>query len=135
MAFKANAIEIEDLALLTLASAPVLRERWQVRTVCAISRAHANDYRAVFMYHRIKVINRLEIPGNFLLSGLDDLCFLTIDELLYLGCLLHDAIEPIDTRDIGVKIQTQRGTDAQKSRYRDCVHVLVKLLMLMRGTT
>ena len=76
------------------------------------------------MYHRIKVINRLEIPGNFLLSGLDDLFFLTIDELLYLGCLLHDAIEPIDTRDIGAKIQTQRGIDAQKSRYRDCVLVI-----------
>ena len=76
------------------------------------------------MGHRVKVINCLEIPGNFLLSGLDDLFFLTIDELLYLRCFLHDAIEPIDTRDIGAKIQTQRGIDAQKSRYRDRVLVI-----------
>ena len=78
------------------------------------------------MGHRIKVINRLHIPGNFLLSGLDDLFFLTIDELLYLRCFLHDAIEPIDTRDIGAKIQTQRGIDTQKSRYRDCVLAIDK---------
>src|SRR6266446_6312473 len=126
MAFKANAVKIEDLALLKLGTAPDRRERWQVGTVCAISRVHANDYRAVFMGHRIKVINRLQVAGNFLLSGLDDLCFLTIDELLYLRCFLHDTIEPIDTRHIGAKIQAQRGIDAQKSRYRDCVLVIDK---------
>src|SRR6266576_5463576 len=119
MALKANSVKIEDLALLKFGAAPDRRQRWQVGTVCAIACAHANDYRAVFMGHRIKVINCLEIPGNFLLSGLDDLFFLTIDDLLYLRCFLHHAIEPIDTRDIGAKIQTQRGIDAQKSRYRD----------------
>ena len=124
MTIEPDAIEIENLALLELGTAPDRRERWQAGAVCAISRAHANDYRAVFMGHRIKVINRLEIPGNFLLSGLDDLFFLTIDELLYLRCFLHDAIEPIDTRHIGAKIQTQRGIDAQKSRYRDRVLVI-----------
>ena len=76
------------------------------------------------MRHRVKVINRLEITGNFLLSGLDDLFFLTIDELLYLSCFLHDAIEPIDAGDIGAKIETQRRIDAQESRNRDCVLVI-----------
>ena len=70
------------------------------------------------------MINRLEIPGNFLLGGLNDLFFLIVDKLLNLCCLLQDAIEPIDTRDIGAKIQTQRGIDAQKPRYRDGVLVI-----------
>ena len=76
------------------------------------------------MSDRIKVINRLEVPGNFLLSGLDDLFFLTVDELLYLRCFLDDPIEPIDTGDIGAKIQIQRGIDAQKSRDPDRVIVI-----------
>src|SRR5215475_6777023 len=100
MSFKANAVKIEDLALLKLGTAPDRCERWQSVTFCAIACAHANDYRAVFTGHRVKVINRFEITGNFLFSGLDDLFFLTIDELLELGCFLHDAIEPIDPRDI-----------------------------------
>src|SRR5215470_12213501 len=119
MAFKADAIKVEDLAFLKLGAAPDRRERWQAGIVCAISRAHANDDGAVFMRHRIKMINCLQITGNFILSGFDDLFFLTIDELLYLRCFLHDAIEPIDTGGIGAKIQTLRGIDAQKSRYRD----------------
>ena len=52
------------------------------------------------MSHRVKVINGLEITGNFLLSGLNDLLFLAIDDLLNLGCFLYDPIEPIDTSDI-----------------------------------
>src|SRR5258705_3349079 len=99
MTVEPDAIEIEDLALLELGTAPDRRQRWQVGTVCTISRAHANDYRAVSIGHRVNVINRLEIPGNLLLSGLDDLFFLTVDNLLYLRCFLHDAIDPIDTRD------------------------------------
>src|SRR5437762_8907511 len=86
MTIEPDAIEIENLAFLELGTAPDRRERGQRGAVCAISRAHANDYRAMFMGHRVKVINRLEIPGNFLLSSLDDLFFLTIDELLYLRC-------------------------------------------------
>src|SRR5262252_1828145 len=99
MTFEANAVKIEDLALLKLGAAPDRRQRWQLGTVCAIACAHPNDYRAVFMRNRIKMINRLEIVGDFLLSGLDDLFFLTIDKLLYLCYLLHDAIEPIHTGD------------------------------------
>ena len=124
MTVEADAVQIENFALLEFGASPDRRERWQMGTVCAISCAHANDDRAMFMSHRVKVINRLEIPGNFLLSGLDDLFFLTIDELLYLRCFLHHAIEPIDAGDIGAKIQAQRGIDAQKSRYRDCVLVI-----------
>src|SRR5919106_5468844 len=124
MALKADAVKIEDLALLKLGTAPDRRQRWQLGTVCAIACAHANDYRAVFVGHRIKVVNRIEIPRDFLLSGLDDLFFLTINELLYLCCFLHDAIKPIDTSHIGAKIQTQRGIDAQKSRDRDRVLVI-----------
>src|SRR5262249_46374875 len=124
MPLKPNAVKIEDLTLLKLATAPYRRQRWQAVSVCAIACAHANDYRAVFMGHRIKVINRLEIAGSFLLSRLDNLLFLTIDKLLYLRCFLHDAIEPIDTRDIGTKIQMQRGIDAQESRYCDRVAVI-----------
>src|SRR6516165_8493660 len=112
MTIKANAVKIEDLALLKLGTSPDRRQRWQAGTICAIACAHANDYRAVFMSHRVKVINRLEIPWNFLLGGLGDLFFPTIDNLLYLRCFLHDAIEPIDTRDIGAKIQIQGGIDA-----------------------
>src|SRR5215469_7884276 len=123
MTVEPNTVEIEDLALLKLRTAPDRRERWQMITVSAVVCAHANDYRAVFMGDRIKVINSLEIPWNFLFSGLNDLLFLTIDDLLYLCCLLHNAIEPIDTGDIGAKVQTQRGIDAQESRYRDCLLV------------
>src|SRR5262249_45264925 len=111
MAIKANAVKIEDLAFLKLCTTPDRRQRRQVDTVCAIVCAHANDYRAVFMGHRVKVVNRLEMPGNFLLSALDDLFFLTIDELLCLRCFLRNAIEPIDARNIGAKIETQRGID------------------------
>src|SRR6516225_3990123 len=104
MPFKANAVKIEDLALLKLGTAPDRRQRWQVGTICAIACAHANDDRAMFVGHRVKVINCLEITWDFLLSGLDDLLFLTFDDLLYLRCFLHDTIEPIDTGDIGAKI-------------------------------
>src|SRR5215831_11130677 len=124
MAFEADAIEIENFTLPKLGTAPDRRQRWQMGTVCTIACAHANDDRAVFMGHRIKVINCLQISRNFLLSGLDDLFFLAIDKLLYLGCFLHDTIEPIDTSNIGAKIQIQRGIDAQKSRYRDRVLVI-----------
>src|SRR5438093_8514998 len=64
MTIEPDAIEIEDIALLKLGTAPDRRERWQVGTVCAISSAHANGYRTVFMDHRIKVINSLQTPGN-----------------------------------------------------------------------
>src|SRR5215831_17636439 len=124
MAFEADAVEIEDFALLKLGTAPDRRQRWQVGTVCAIACAHANDYRTVFMGHRIKVINRLEMPRDFLLSGLDDLFFLTIDELYYLCRFLHETIEPIDTGNIGAKIQAQRGIYPQKSCHRNCVPVI-----------
>src|SRR5215475_8485089 len=124
MTFKANAVQVEDLALLKLGAAPDRRQRWQVGTVCAVSCPHANDQRAMFMSYRVKVINRLEIPGNFLLGGLKDLFFLTVDELLYLGCFLDDPIKPIDPGDVGAKIETQRGINAQKSRYRNRVLVI-----------
>src|SRR4029077_2353284 len=84
------------------------------------------------MHHGAKMINRLEISGNFLLSGLDDLFFLTIDDLLYLRCFLHDAIEPIDARNIGAKIQAQRRIDAQKPRNRDGMLVIDQKRMLLR---
>src|SRR5437879_7827359 len=135
MTIEPDAMEIENLALLKLGAAPDRCERWQVGTVCAISSAHANDYRAVFVGHRVKVINRLEIPGNFLLGGLDDLFFLSIDELIYLRCFLHDAVQPIDTRDIGAKIQTERRIDAQKSRNRHGLLVADQKRMLLRWTT
>src|SRR6266480_6685899 len=67
MTIEPDAIEIENLALLKLGTAPDWRERGQAGAVYAISRAHANDYLAVFTGHRIKVINCLEIPGDFLL--------------------------------------------------------------------
>jgi hypothetical protein len=95
-----------------------------VRALCTITGAHANDDRAVFMRHRVKVINRFAISRNFLLRRFDDFFFLTIDDLLYLRCFLHHAIEPIDTRDIGAKIQAQRRIDAQKSRDGDRVLVI-----------
>src|SRR5262245_13034646 len=100
MTLEANAVKIEDLALLKFGTAPDRCQRWQMVTICAIACAHANDYRAVFMSHRVKVINSLKITGNLLLSGLNDLLFLTIDELLYLSCFLYDAIKPIDPGDI-----------------------------------
>ena len=78
----------------------------------------------MFVRHRVKVINRLEIPGNFLLSCLDYLFFLAIDDLLYLGCFLHHPIQPIDAGDVGAKIEAKRGIDAQKSRNRDRVLVV-----------
>src|SRR5215467_14364002 len=109
MTVEPNAVEIEDLALLKLGTAPDGRERWQVIAVSAVVCPHANDYRAVFMGDRIKVINSLEIPWNFLFSGLDDLLFLTIDHFFCLRCFLHNAIWPIDAGDIGAKIQAKRG--------------------------
>ncbi len=112
MALKANAVEIENLALLKLGTAPDRRQRWQVSAVCTIACAHPNDDRAVSMSDRVQVIHCLQISGNFFLAGLNDLFFLTIDDLLYLRCFLHDAIEPIDASDIGAKIQIQRGIDA-----------------------
>src|SRR5262249_16015642 len=123
MALEANAVKIEDLALLKLGTAPDRRQRWQVGTVCAISCAQANDYRAVFMSHRVKVINRLQIPGNFLLSGLNDLLFLTVYDLLHFRRPFHGAVQPIDARDVRTKIEAQRWIDAHKSRYRDRVLV------------
>ena len=84
------------------------------------------------MGHRVKVINRFEISRNFLLCRFDDFLFLTIDELLYLRCFLHHAIQPIDTRDIGAKIQAQRRIDAQKSRNRDGMLVIDQKRMLLR---
>src|SRR6516162_4074161 len=104
MPVEPNAVEIEDLALLKLGTAPDGSERRQVITVSTVVCAHANDYRAVFMGDGIKVINSLEIPWDFLFSGLNDLFFLTIYELLNLRCFFYNAIEPIDTGDIGAKI-------------------------------
>src|SRR5262245_18578019 len=124
MAFEANAVKIEDLALLKLGAAPNRRQRWQVSAVGAIACAHANDDRSVFMGHRIKVINRLKVTGDFLLGRLNNLFLLAIDDLLYLRGFLRHANEPIDTGDIGAKIQIQRWIDAQKSRYRDRVLVI-----------
>src|SRR6476619_7720471 len=95
-----------------------------MRTLCTITGAHTNNDWAMFMPHRVKVINCLEVPGNFLLSGLDYLFFLAIDYLLYLGCFLHHPIQPIDAGDVGAKIEAQRGIAAQKSRYRDRVLVI-----------
>ena len=61
MAVEANAVEIENLALLEFGAAPDRRERWQARALCTIAGPHANDHRAVFVRHRVKVINRFEI--------------------------------------------------------------------------
>src|ERR1700758_2354893 len=95
-----------------------------MRALCTIPGAHANNHRSMLMPHRVEVITRLEIPGNFLLSGLDDLFFLIIDDLLYLRCFLYDAIEPINTRDIRAKIQTQRGVVTEKSRDGESVFII-----------
>src|SRR5690349_14638271 len=119
MPIEPDSVEIINLPFLKLCASPDRRERRQSRGLGAVTCAHPNDHWAVFMSHRIKVINGLEIPGNFLLGGFNDLLFLAIDELLYFGCFLYDAIEPIDTSDIGAKIQTQRGIDAQEPRDLD----------------
>jgi len=107
---RTDAIQIEDLALLKLAlrQIGVSDGKW-VASARSLVRMRMTTGPCLWVIE-LKVINCLEIPGNFLLSGLDNLFFLTIDELLYLRCFLHDAIEPIDTRDIGAKIQTQRGS-------------------------
>src|ERR671923_2621850 len=86
------------------------------------------------MSHRVRVINRLEIPGNFLFSGLDNLLFLSINELLYLRCFLHDAIEPIDTGDVGAKIEAKRWIDAQESCDCDGVVIVDQKGMLLGWT-
>ena len=84
------------------------------------------------MRHRVKVINCFEIPRNFLLSGLDYLFFLTIDDLLHLSCFLHHGIQPIDAGDVGAKIEAQHRIDAQESRNRDGMLVINQKRMLLR---
>src|SRR4030095_1789575 len=104
MAFEANTVKIENLALLKFRAAPDRRERWQTRARPAIIRAHSNNHRPMFMRHGVQMIDRFEITGNFLLGRFDDLLFLAVDELLYFRRLFRDAIQPIDSRDVGAKI-------------------------------
>ena len=78
------------------------------------------------------MINRFEIAGDFLLDRFDDFLFLAIDQPFYLCRFLHGAIQPIDARDVGAKIEAQRGIDAQEPRNRDRVLVIDQKRMLLR---
>src|SRR5947208_11276253 len=86
------------------------------------------------MRDRVDVINCFEIPGNFLLSGLYDLLFLTIDELLDLRCFLHDAVRPIDTGDVRAKIEAEGRIHTQKSCHSDCMIGIDEQRMLLGWT-
>ncbi len=60
------------------------------RSVRAIRGPHSNNERAVFELDRVKVINRFEITGNFLLARLIDFFFHSIDDLFHLHGFLYD---------------------------------------------
>jgi hypothetical protein len=81
MAIEMNSVEIENLALLKFSAPPDRRKRWQARAVRAIRRAHPNNHRAMFVRHRVEVINRFEIAGNFLFRRFIDFFLLSIDDL------------------------------------------------------
>src|SRR3954462_13233050 len=134
MTVEPNSIEIINFPLLKLCASPDRRERRQSRGLPAIACAHPDDHWSVLMRNRVEVVNRFEIPGSFLFGDFYDLLFLTVDELLYLGCFLHDAIKPIDTGDIGAKIQTQRGIDPQESCNLDSMIVVDQQRMLLGRT-
>src|SRR6266700_569929 len=70
MSFETNTGEIENLALLKFCAAPDGRERWQARAARAVRRPHSTHDRTVFVGHRVKVINRFEITGDFLFGRL-----------------------------------------------------------------
>src|SRR3954447_38674 len=96
MTVELDSVEIEDLALLEFGASPKGGERWQMGVV-PIRRAHPNDDWPVFEFHRVKVINRFEISGNFLFACLITLLFNAVDELFHFRRFLHNAIEPIDS--------------------------------------
>ena len=123
MPVEMDAVEIEDFALLKFGAAPHRGERWQMRPIYAIRRPHSNNERTVFEFHRVEVINRLEISGNFLLAGLVDFFFNAVDDLFHLGRFLHRSIQPIDAGDIRAKIKTQGRMIAKKRC--DCYGVVV----------
>jgi hypothetical protein len=70
------------------------------------------------MRHRVKVVNRFEITGNFFFARFIDFFLFAIDELLHFHCFLDRPIEPIDAGHIGTKIESQRWIDAQETRHR-----------------
>src|SRR5947207_16027665 len=121
MTIKPNSIEIINFPLLKLCASPDRRERRQSRNLPSIAGAHPDDHWSVLMRDRVEVVNRFEIPGNFLLGGFYDLLLLTIDDLFYLGCFLDVAIETINTGDIGEKIETQGGHDTQEPNHLNSI--------------
>ena len=116
MAVEANAVEIENLALLKFRAPPDRRERRQTRALRAIGRAHANDHRPVFQRHRVEVIDRFEIAGKEFLLRFFDFLFHALDDLLHLHFLRHRAIEPIDAGHVRAVIEAQRRIVAQELR-------------------
>src|SRR5947207_564654 len=69
MTVEANAVQIEDFSLLKFCAAPNGSERRQPRFSCAISSAHSNNHRPMFLRDRVEVINGFEITENCLLLG------------------------------------------------------------------
>src|ERR1700745_3512886 len=84
MIVEANAVQIEDFSLLKFCTAPDWRERRQPRFGRAMSSAHSNDYRPMFMRYRIQVINRFEIAWDFLLLGFLHFLFSSLYNLFHL---------------------------------------------------
>ena len=117
MAVEVDAVEIEDLAFLKFRAAPDRSERGKQRAFCAIVGSQPDDNRPMFVRHRVKVINRLEITGKKFLLRLLDFLFLAFDHLFHLHLFLHRAIEPIDAGHVGAVIEAQ-GRDHRAGNVR-----------------
>ena len=100
MAVEPDSVEIENLALLKFCAPPDRRERGQTSILCTVCRTHSHDDRSMFAGHRVKVVNSLEVAGEFFLGRFNDFFFFSIDDFFYLHRFLYGAIYPIDTGDV-----------------------------------
>src|SRR5882757_7736894 len=75
MTVEDDSVEVEDLALLKLRTAPYWSKRWQMNFVGTVFGTQPEYHWSMLFLHRIQVINGFKISGRFEFPDLLDLLF------------------------------------------------------------
>src|SRR5260370_34650290 len=120
MTVEDDSVEVEDLALLKLCTAPNRRKGWQMNLVGAVFRTQPKyDWPVLFLY-RIQVIHGFQMSWRFAFPYFLDLLFHSIYKRLDLQLLRDLRIQPIHTTDIAAIVQAEFRAIWQKISRLHC---------------